>query len=321
MALILPARLICPSADRDRWSRAQRPWKISPHDRALFEFIYHFGSVLKFMCAFLLIVSTPKVIQKKNVTITVSWSKRMYRCVEILSRTTLTGCCGECIKLRGQPVFMYGTLFICFEYALFCVICVGGVYKSPPNISICGYLELLPNWVAFLYFQVASSGIDSTLWHAAITLKQEPRPFLAILQCALGLSCATTLFGFSILPRCLWDWHQECVLAWVSLTSAAMSINIARDYRNLDYTAFPAALWILGIFFCNFFYHESTLRFFFAEALSVISYILWCSSNHRQLDREFTIFHVLIIDGFLATIFLGLFRYHQRVACVVTGKW
>ena len=218
-------------------------------------------------------------------------------------------------------MFMYGTLFICFEYALFCVICVGGVFKSPPNISICGYLELLPNWVAFLYFQVASSGIDSTLWHAAITLKQEPRPFLAILQCALGLSCATTLFGFSILPRCLWDWHQACVLAWVSLTSAAMSINIARDYRNLDYTAFPAALWILGIFFCNFFYHESTLRFFFAEALSVISYILWCSSNHRQLDREFTIFHVLIIDGFLATIFLGLFRYHQRVACVVTGKW
>ena len=35
-------------------------------------------------------------------------------------------------------------------------------------------MELLPDWVAILYFLVAGSGIDSTLWHAAIIAKKEP---------------------------------------------------------------------------------------------------------------------------------------------------
>ena len=228
---------------------------------------------------------------------------------------------GECISLRDHPVFMYGTLLVLIEYTLFAAICIGGGFKPPQNISICGYLEILPDRFAFLYFHVASSGIDSTLWHAVKVFKLEQHFLLSAVQVALNIGCAATLTGFSIFPRCLWDLHQACVLAWVCLTSAAMIVTFVRDFRKFDFSLIPSAFWTLSITFCCIFYSESTWRFFFYEALSVMSYISWCSSVHRQHSRIFSIFHVIIIDGFLALFIFGLFRFHQQVACSVSAKW
>ena len=78
-----------------------------------------------------------------------------------IPRYILTGCWGECIAQQGEPLFMYGTLFVIAEYALFVFLSLNGGFKSPRNVSICGYMELLPDWVAFMYCHVVG---PSTRW-------------------------------------------------------------------------------------------------------------------------------------------------------------
>ena len=78
-----------------------------------------------------------------------------------IPRYILTGCWGECIAQQGQPLYAYGTLFVIAEYALFVFLSLNGGFRAPRNISICGYMELLPDWVAFMYCHVVGS---STRW-------------------------------------------------------------------------------------------------------------------------------------------------------------
>ena len=109
-------------------------------------------------------------------------------------------------------------------------------------------------------YRAATSGIDSTLWHAATIVKKESNMPLAVVQMVMSVLCALTLFGFSICPRCLWNRHQSCVLAWVYVTSFAMGIMFLRDCRKLNYTVVPVLVWALGTYLCNLFYYESSLR-------------------------------------------------------------
>lgn len=209
-------------------------------------------------------------------------------------RYLLTGCWGECIAQQSEPLYAQGTLLVIAEYALFVLLSIGTGFRPPANISICGYMETLPNWVAFLYCHVAASGIDSTLWHAVVVVKKEPNLPLAAVQMVLSVLCAITLTGFSIFPRCLWTRHQTCVLWWVYITSAAMAVMFLRDCRKPNYTVVPGLVWALGTWLCNVFYYESSLRFYTAEAISIVAYIMWCSSIQRQHERKYTLFNVLV---------------------------
>ena len=179
-----------------------------------------------------------------------------------------TGCWGECIAQQGEPIWAYGTLFVIIEYAFFVFVSLNGGFKAPRNISICGYMELLPDWVAFMYCHVATCGIDSTLWHAATIVKKEPNMLLAIVQMVLSCLSAFTLLGFSIFPRCLWNRHQTCVLWWVYVTSFAMGVMFLRDFRKPNYTVVPGLVWAIGTFLCNYFYYESSLRQGWGKGLS-----------------------------------------------------
>jgi len=231
------------------------------------------------------------------------------------------GCWGECIAQQGQPMHVYGTLVVIIEYTLFVLLSLSGAFKAPRNISICGYMELLPDWVAILYFLVAASGIDSTLWHAAIIAKKEPFMPLAVVQMVLSVLSAITLAGFSVFPRCLWTRHQTCVVWWVYFTSAAMAVMFLRDFRKPTYTIVPALCWAIGTYWCAVFYRESSMNFYTGEAISIVSYVMWCSSLQRQHGRKFTLLNVLVYDGAAAVAMLLAFRYHQWHVCKVTGKW
>ena len=233
------------------------------------------------------------------------------------------GCFGECTALAvaGEPISSQGTLFVLIEYLLFVLLSLSGRFKAPKNISICGYLELLPNWVAFLYFHVAAAGIDSTVWHSVMAVKREVFMPIAMAQMLLGVGCAGTLFGFSVFPRCLWDLHQGCVLWWVYVTSASIVLMFMRDRSKINYTAVPALLWLLGTMACNLYYYESSFRFYAAESLTIIAYIAWCSSLHRFHGRKLNALRVGLVNGLEAAVMLYLYRYNQHQVCKTSGEW
>ena len=74
----------------------------------------------------------------------------------------------------------------------------------------------------------------------------------------------------------------------------AMGVMFLRDCRKPNYTVVPPLVWALGTWLCNVFYFESTLRFYTAEAISIVAYIMWCSSIHLQHGRKYTLFNVLV---------------------------
>lgn len=239
------------------------------------------------------------------------------------ARWFVRGAFGECISHQeeGHALTHSGTFLVFMEYVLFVALSLLGGFTAPVNISICGYMELLPDWVAFLYCHVAAAGIDSTLWHAAVKFKTEPHVPLRILQLILSLACAGTLTGFSVFPRCLWDYHQTCVLWWVYASTAAILIMSLRDRKHPEHTWMPFLLWALGTWACNVFYNESSMRFYAAEAVTVLAYVAWCSSVQRRHERKFTMTRVATVDAVAAGLILAAFRYNQRYSCKVTGKW
>ena len=79
-----------------------------------------------------------------------------------------------------------------------------------------------------------------------------------------------------MIPRCLWTAHQNAVLTWVTSTSLAMLFGFARDRSLAPYSPFPLLAWLVGTAFVAF-YYESSLRFYAAEATTVVAYI-WCSN-------------------------------------------
>ena len=238
-----------------------------------------------------------------------------------LHPNVLGGCFGECApRDAGQP-HSYGTLLVLLEYVLFVLISLSGGFSPPKNISICGYLELLPDWIAFFYFHVAACGVDSTIWHVVMTVKKEPHILLAAIQMVSGVACAGALLGFSVFPRCLWERHQSCVLLWVYATSFTMFLMFLRDSRKEKYSAIPLICWSLGAFFCNLFYYESTFRFYAAEGMTILAYITWCSSLQHLHGRKFKMTYVFLVNGLEAALIMKFYRYNQHHVCKESGNW
>ena len=239
----------------------------------------------------------------------------------------IQGTVGECAGHRAErlPVWRSGMLLVVAEYFAFVLLSLWGGTRAPKNISICGYLELLPDWVAFLYMHVAAAGVDCTLFMALAVARKETaegHAWLGVIRAGVITICALCLAGFSAIPRCLWNMHQSSVLCWVCATSFAMFLGTVRDRTLEGYSVFPFLSWSVGTYFCVSFYYESSMRFYVAEATTVVAYVLWCSNGHAAYVRKkFTMLHFFIADGTLGAAVLLAFRYNQNYACEVTGKW
>ena len=74
---------------------------------------------------------------------------------------------GECASHRADrlPLWRSGMLLVVAEYVAFVALSLWGGTPAPKNVSICGYLELLPDSVFFLSRRVPA-GVDCTLFHA-----------------------------------------------------------------------------------------------------------------------------------------------------------
>jgi hypothetical protein len=216
-------------------------------------------------------------------------------------------------------------LLVVAEYVAFVALSLWGGTPAPKNVSICGYLELLPDSVFFLYAHVAAAGVDCTLFHALAVFRRERNEgnvAMSHLRALLLATCALCLAGFSIIPRCLWTAHQNAVLTWVTSTSLAMLLGFARDRSLAPYSPFPLIAWLVGTAFCVAFYYESSLRFYAAEATTVVAYILWCSNANLLFGRAtFSVARVAALDGAVALALTGAFRYNQNRVCEVTGMW
>ena len=184
----------------------------------------------------------------------------------------------------------------------------------------------MPNWVFFLYAHVAAAGVDCTVFAALAIFRKETAESgnkgIGVARGLLMLLCAVCLAGFSAVPRCLWDVHQNLVLCWVVATSAAMFLSLLRERSCEGYSVFPLFLWSCGTFTCITFYYESSMRFYVAEATTVVAYVLWCSNLHRVFNRKtFSVACFLCLDGLIGVTLLLLFRYNQTKVCAVTGQW
>jgi hypothetical protein len=101
-----------------------------------------------------------------------------------------------------------------------------------------------------------------------------------------------------------------------------MFVGFARDRSLARYSPFPQIAWLVGTAFCVAFYYESSLRFYAAEATTVVAYILWCSNANLAFGRAtFSVARVAALDGAAALALTGAFRYNQNRVCEVTGMW
>jgi len=141
-------------------------------------------------------------------------------------------------------------LLVVLEYFSFVAVSMFGNIPAPKNVSICGFLELVPNWVFFLYAHVAAAGVDCTVFAALAIFRKETAESgnkgIGVARGLLMLLCAVCLAGFSAVPRCLWDVHQNLVLCWVVATSAAMFLSLLRERSCEGYSVFPLFLCHVG---------------------------------------------------------------------------
>lgn len=251
------------------------------------------------------------------------FARRPPRAIACVVRGTVGECAGH--RADKLPLWRSGMLLVVAEYVAFVALSLWGGTPAPKNKSICGYLELLPDWIFFLYAHVAAAGVDCTLFQALAVFRRERNEghrVFGVLRALTLATCALCLAGFSAIPRCLWTAHQNAVLTWVLATSVAMFASFARDRSLERYSPFPLLAWAVGVFFCVAFYYESSMRFYAAEATTVVAYILWCSNaNHAFFRASFSVARVAALDGAVALVLTGAFRYNQNRVCEVTGMW
>ena len=237
-----------------------------------------------------------------------------------LHPNVLGGCFGECApRDAGQPHSWHVTssIGICPVRVDFPVRRLQPTEKHL-HLWLFGALAGLDR---VLLFSRCRLRVDSTIWHIVMTVKKEPHILLAAIQMVSGVACAGALLGFSVFPRCLWERHQSCVLLWVYATSFTMFLMFLRDSRKEKYSAIPLMCWSLGAFFCNLFYYESTFRFYAAEGMTILAYIMWCSSLQHLHGRKLKMTYVFLVNGLEAAIIMKFYRYNQHHVCKESGNW
>ena len=236
-----------------------------------------------------------------------------------LPRIFVNGIFGEVIWNHERDKrwwYVHGILLVTFLYLGFVLFTVVGPLYKQTNVSICGYLEIVPSYYAFLFCMVAAVGAESTMWNIVHVVRTEKNTFFAAVQMMLGSICAVGLVGFTAFPRCKWDIHQTLVLSWTYAGTLAMLISLIRDYKKPHYTVVPFVCWLIGIGTCALYYHNPGWTFYNAEGLSVLSYIAWCSSMHLRFGRSFFCPYILAVNGPLGFVVLKLLQNNLSTCTV-----
>ena len=239
-----------------------------------------------------------------------------------LPRTIVNGLFGECIVNYEHDKrwwFSQGMALVTLLYLGFVLFTVAGPLYKETDVSICGYLEIVPSYYVFMFCVVAAAGADATLFNIVHIVRTEMNTVVAAVQMLLGSVCAVGLIGFTAVPRCMWTVHQAFVLSWAYAGTLAMLISLIRDCKKPHYTAVPFAWWMIGVALCAIFFDKGGWGFYNAEGLCVLSYIAWCSSLHRRFERLWTCPHILGVCGFIAFAIMKLFQ-HNLSHCTVKAK-
>ena len=232
------------------------------------------------------------------------------------------------------------------EHGEACLLATGQLYPAcatamgmrTANISLCGYMELVPNVVGATYFVGVAGTVASCVWGTLRATRAEPNRALKAARFAVGMTPAVTLAGTFVFPRCMWNLHQTCVVWWAWSALFAMIFEwvvdskfVARRARRGERVVtsdvvLPQLTYIIGFAITLKFYFTNSTDFFRGEILSANSFSWWCLSKHRagtfagsSQARTYTWRELFLVDGLYAALMMCVYRFNQYHGC--GGVW
>ena len=232
------------------------------------------------------------------------------------------------------------------EHGEACLLATGQLYPAcatamgmrTANISLCGYMELVPNVVGATYFVGVAGTVASCVWGTLRATRAEPNRALKAARFAAGMTPAVTLAGTFVFPRCMWNVHQTCVVWWAWSALFAMIFEwvvdskfVARRARRGERVVtsdvvLPQLTYIIGFAITLKFYFTNSTDFFRGEILSANSFSWWCLSKHRagtfagsSQARTYTWRELFLVDGLYAALMMCVYRFNQYHGC--GGVW
>lgn len=232
------------------------------------------------------------------------------------------------------------------EHGEACLLATGQLYPAcatamgmrTANISLCGYMELVPNVIGATYFVGVAGTVASCVWGTLRATRAEPNRALKAARFAVGMTPAVTLAGTFVFPRCMWNVHQTCVVWWAWSALFAMIFEwvvdskfVARRARRGERVVtsdvvLPQLTYIIGFAITLKFYFTNSTDFFRGEILSANSFSWWCLSKHRagtfagsSQARTYTWRELFLVDGLYAALMMCVYRFNQYHGC--GGVW
>jgi len=208
------------------------------------------------------------------------------------------------------------------------------------SISVCGYLEIVPNALAWMYFLTIAGCVVSAFWSALASARAETRRALKLGRFVVACAPACALVGLSIYPRCMWHPHQDFVLAWANLAAFAMMFEFVVDSKFFaerfrrgervvtSDVALPQLAFIIGYLITLKFYQDNGTNFFRGEIMGSGSYGWWVLSKHRAGTfahqpnaRVYTWREMFLVDGCFAVAMMCVFRFNEYHQCSSFGQF
>lgn len=212
--------------------------------------------------------------------------------------------------------------------------------SEAPNVSMCGYLEVVPNALAWMYFLPIAGCVVSAFWSALASARAETRRALRLGRFVAASAPACALVGLSTHPRCMWHPHQDFVLAWAHLVAFAMVFEFVVDSKFFaarfrrgeravtSDVALPQLAFMIGLLITTKFYRDNGTNFYRGEILGAASYGWWVLSKHRAGTfahqpnaRVYTWREVFLVDGCLAVAMMCVFRFNEYHRCSSFGQF
>jgi hypothetical protein len=208
------------------------------------------------------------------------------------------------------------------------------------NVSLCGYVEVVPNHVALMYFMSVAGALDACAWSSAMATRGETRGWARAARALAGVVPTAALAGTFAFPRCMFGVHQRCVVWWAWSALGAMVLEWALDLKCVrsaarrservvtSDVALPQLTYALGFYITMKYYYTNSTEFFRGEALAATSFGWWCMSKHRAgtfahhpAARAWTWREFVLIDGILAVALLCVYRYNEYHHCATFGRF
>ncbi len=208
------------------------------------------------------------------------------------------------------------------------------------NVSLCGYVEVVPNYVAMMYFMSVAGALDACAWSSAMATRGETRGWARCARALAGVVPTAALAGTFAFPRCMFGVHQRCVVWWAWSALGAMALEWALDSKCVrsatrrservvtSDVALPQLTYALGFYITMKYYYTNSTEFFRGEVLAATSFGWWCMSKHRAgtfahqpAARAWTWREFVLIDGILAVALLSVYRYNEYHNCPAFGRF